>query len=76
MILLTATSTVQDAVERACLIATGIPSLLPCRASGLTLCGESWTVLLNQPNGRSRLKRLSPTRHWISSIPRHTMAAR
>ncbi len=47
-ILLTATSTVQDEVERARLIATGIPSLLSCRVSGLALCGYSWTVFLNQ----------------------------
>ena len=50
-ILLSATSTIHDEFERTRLIATGIPSLLQCQASGLALHGENWTVFVNGPEG-------------------------
>ena len=51
MILLSATSTIEDEVERARLVATGIPSLLQCQASGIALRGKAWTIFVNGPQG-------------------------
>ncbi len=48
-ILLSATSTIEDEFERTRIIATGIPSLLHCQASGIALHGENWTAFVNGP---------------------------
>ncbi len=50
-ILLSATSTIDDEFERTRLIATGIPSLLQCHASGLALHGENRAIFVNGPAG-------------------------
>lgn len=49
--LLMAVSGISDELERARLTATGLPSLFPCRASGLALFDEaeaSWRLILQQ----------------------------
>ena len=42
---MTAISGISDELERARLMATGLPSLLPCRLSGVALVDESETTL-------------------------------
>jgi len=48
-LLLAATSTIEDELERARLIATGIPALLSCRVSGVVLGDGTWTPFLSYP---------------------------